>query len=126
MHPSRKKNLLCESIAGEIVVWDKQCNRAHRLNRSAGIVWQHVDGKNTAADLAAIVDRELGAGESAATLVEEALDRFAELGLLETEQSQINSRRALIRRVAVAAALIPLVASIVVPTPAKAQSGPSS
>ena len=126
MQPTRKTGLLWESVGDEIVVLDKNRNRAHRLNRPAGIVWRHADGKNTPAELAAIVGSELGAADNAAAIVDAALDRLGDLGLLNGPMPASISRRSMTRWVGAAAALAPLVVSIAVPTPARAASGPTS
>jgi hypothetical protein len=122
MHPCRREDLLWEAVAEEVVVWDKVKNRAHRLNRSASIVWRHANGNNSHEALASIVSRELGTSEGASAIVDEAVDRLNALGLLNAEKEQNGSRRELVRRVAMIAAVAPLIASVAVPTPARAAS----
>ncbi len=121
MHPSRRDDLLWEAVAEEVVVWDKVQNRAHRLNKSASIIWRHANGSNSLQDLAGIVSRELGHLESPSAIVEEAVDRLNTLGLLNAGKEHPGSRRELFRRAAMIAAA-PLIASIAVPTPARAAS----
>jgi hypothetical protein len=122
MHPTRRDDLLWEAVAEEIVVWDKIQNRAHRLNRSASIVWRNANGNNSLQDLTVIVSRELGPIESPSSIVEEAVDRLNALGLLNAGKEQTGSRRELIRRAAMVAAAVPVIASIAVPTAARAAS----
>ncbi len=121
MHPRRRDDLLWEAVADEVVVWDKAQNQAHRLNRSASIVWRHANGSNRAQALALTVSRELAIGDASA-IVDEALDRLNGLGLLEAGMEQTNTRRDLFRRAAMVAVAIPVIASVAVPTAARAAS----
>jgi len=118
---ARKNGLLSETVGEETVVFDRSSQRAYRLNRSAAMVWRHCDGKNSVQDLAEIVQRELQMREPATRVVEIALQKLASLKLLEGPS--VVTRRAVGRKIALAAALIPAIAAITVPTPAKAQSG---
>ncbi len=121
---ARTRGLLCETIDGETVVLDRHSQKACRLNRPAAIVWRHCDGKTAIGDLTAIVQSELGLAESADAVVELALQKLEALGLLETGAE--ITRRGAARKLALAAAAIPLVTAIAVPTPARAQSVPDS
>jgi hypothetical protein len=117
---ARKIGLLSETVGEETVVFDRSSQRAYRLNRSAAIVWRHCDGKNSVEDLAAIVRRELQMNEPAERVVEIALQKLASMKLLDGPP--VVTRRAVGRKIALAAALIPAIAAIAVPTPAKASS----
>ena len=122
----QKKNSILRRIGDEFLVYDKDNDRAHCLNESAGRVWKLSDGTHTVADIA----KELRA--STAPMDEElvwmALRKLAKAGLLLNRMPPLGtkidlSRRSLIQKVGVAAALaLPAVASIVVPTPAEAVS----
>jgi hypothetical protein len=84
-------------------------------------VFRNADGTRTVADLARLVAPEADrpAGEA---VVGEALARLAEAGLLEGGTAAAGwSRREVVRRVGIGAAiLLPAVASVVAPTPAEA------
>jgi hypothetical protein len=108
---------------GETLVYDRRRHRAHCLNRPAAIVFRHCDGTRTVAELARILDRELGAplGRDGVWL---ALDRLGRARLLEQRVSppadaRRLSRRELVRRVGIAV-LLPAVTSVLAPTPAQA------
>jgi hypothetical protein len=99
------------------------------LNRTAAVVWRHCDGQRSPEDLAGLLQDQLDlpADLDLVWLALEHLDRAQLLSApLEGHPSQRYSRRELTRklaRVGLAAALLPLVHSIVAPTPAHAQSG---
>jgi len=115
--------LLVGTAGEETVVFDRDFKKAFRLNRPAAIVWNHCDGNTSIEDLAGIVQRELRLSESTEPLVEIALRQLEALKLLEGAPG--ITRRRMGRKMAAAAALIPVVAAITVPTPAKAASGSS-
>jgi hypothetical protein len=121
---------LTEQVHGELLVYDEQRDVACRLNRTAALIWQSADGERSVADLVGVLREELGdlADED---LVMVTLDRLEEQGLLESGYPRREphaarlSRRRFIRRVGVvgtAALALPVVQSIVAPTPAAAQS----
>ena len=116
---ARRTGLLIRELPDELLVYDSEGHRAHCLNRTAAQVFRCADGTRTIADLALLVapPEDRVAGKSA---VELALADLDEAGLLESAPSSL-SRRELVRRVGIGAAiLLPAVASIVAPTPAEA------
>lgn len=128
---ARVNGLITEEVDGELLVYDAQTDVACRLNGSAALVWRNSDGKRTVSDLVAVLSEELGdlADED---MVMVALDHLAEHGLIESgyDPREANAarvtRRRFIRRVGVVGAAsmaVPVVHSMVVPTPAAAQSG---
>ncbi len=121
---ARKNGLLSETVGEETIVFDRDAQKAYRLNHSAAIVWHHCDGSNTIEALARIVQSELGLSAPGEPLVEIALQKLDSLKLLEG--TPVETRRAVGRKIALAAALIPAIAAMAIPTPAKAGSGSSS
>jgi len=128
---ARIEGLLTEEVDGELLVYDGERDVACRLNSTAALVWRSSDGERTVADLVAVLSEELGevADED---MVMVALDTLAEHGLIENGHEPREatasrlSRRRFLRRVGVvgaAAVAMPVVHSIVVPTPAAAASG---
>jgi len=128
MNPkARQDDLLIEEVADELVVYDRQRSRAHSLNRTAALVWRHCDGQRSIADLAALLRAELDpvADED---LVLVAIDRLEAIHLLEepfgrTADQARTSRRQVVRkvgRVGVLTLLLPVVTTLVAPTPAQA------
>jgi hypothetical protein len=128
---ARTDGLVVRDLPGEIVVYDLGSHRAHCLNRTAAFVFRHADGRRTVADLAVALAEDAGAAADE-TVVHLTLDRLAEAGLLASGPVQEPpgglspaeaSRRDAIRRVGLGAAvLLPIVTSLLVPTPAEAAS----
>jgi len=126
---ARTDGLVVRDFPGEIVVYDLGSHRAHWLNRTAAFVFRHADGRRTVADLAVALAEDAGATADE-PVVHLTLDRLAEAGLLASKPVQESSgalspaeasRRGAIRRVALGAvALLPIVTSLLVPTPAEA------
>jgi len=121
---ARLDGLLTEQVGDETIVFDGERQEAHSLNRSASIVWRHSDGTHTVPQLAGVLGEELGI-EANESLVEYALDRLAGARLLE--ENSVTRRDALRRMsfAGAAAVALPVVLSIIAPTPAMAASGPS-
>jgi hypothetical protein len=127
MFKARQDNLLVEAIGDELVVYDEARHRAHRLNRIAGLVWRHCDGRHTVADLAALLQREVNAAATE-DVVWLTLDRLDAARLLEEgpplpEEDAMTSRRRLLKKILIGAlaVLTPVVVTLAVPTPAQAQ-----
>jgi hypothetical protein len=125
---ARQEGLITEEMDGEVLVYDQSSDSAHRLNPTAAVVWRHLDGSRTIPDLVEVLAAEVGdvADED---LVMVTLDELGQADLLEDhsqrEAEDVRlSRRRFIRRVGVvgtAALVLPIVRSIVAPTPASAQ-----
>ena len=109
-------------------------HQAHCLNRTAALVFRNADGRRTVGDLARLLAAETGATVDH-DVVRATLDRLREASLLEAGADHPGpgvvapagtapadgSRREMMRRVGLgAAALLPVVTSILVPTPAEA------
>ncbi len=131
MNPhARQDNLVVQEVGDELVVYDKERYRAHRLNRSAALVWRHCDGKTTVADLAALLQSELNAPADKG-LVWLALDQLGKAHLLREKMTRPTntrgvSRRQILRKLGAAAAavLVPVVTSLVAPASGRAQLPP--
>lgn len=118
---ARREGVLVRELPGEMLVYEQGEHRAHCLNRTAAAVFANADGTRTVAELARLVAPGADVAESEG-VVEEALARLADAGLLEPTGAPGGwSRREWVRRAGLGAALLlPAVASIVVPTPAEA------
>ncbi|MGH9928557.1 MAG: PqqD family peptide modification chaperone [Pyrinomonadaceae bacterium] len=120
---ARQSGLVIEELPGETLVYDSERESAMCLNQAAASVWKHCDGKTTAARMARLVEKEfqITRGDEVVAL---ALERLEKSYLL-TGKTQIHlpriSRRELVRRLGIAAALIPVITFIMVPT-ARAQA----
>ena len=124
---ARGEGLVVRELEEEVLVYDLERHRAVCLNRAAACVWRRCDGRTDTARLARALGAEVGAsvGEEAVWL---ALEQLARENLLAGAVRRPASappvtRRELIRRLGLAAAAaLPLVTSIVAPTPAQAAS----
>ncbi len=117
---ARAENLVIHEVDDELVVYDRVCQSAHRLNPTAARVWRKCDGRHTVQDIAA----QIQCDES---IVRLALDRLKNAHLLEHPVSVAAgvSRRSVVRKIAAVAAagvLLPVISSIAAPTPAMASS----
>ena len=123
----RVQGLVVDDIPGEVLVYDLERHKAHCLNLAAGLVWRQCDGETTAAEIAGRVSTQLDAPFDE-ELVWLALRQLDKLHLLVSSPSippavAGMSRRELIRNLSIAAAVaVPLVTSIVSPTPAQAST----
>lgn len=126
----RRKDVFFERLTAETILYDKANHRAHSLNPTVACVWENADGHRSVDDLAGILHRDLGIPADR-TVVLLALQELSEAGLLEepvnTEAGpELLSRRQVARRLALAGAstaMLPLIASVLAPTPAMASSG---
>jgi len=124
---ARVDELVVREVEDETLVYDLKRHRAHSLNQTAALVWRWCDGRTTVLEMAQRLQAELRlpADEEVVLL---ALDRLGRSHLLQErvtskEEAVRVSRRAVARKVAMAAGmtvLLPVVTSIVAPTPAAA------
>lgn len=124
MHPTaRRTDIIVQTLGTEVLAYDQRHDAAHSLNASAALVYEHADGTRSIDALAALLGDSLGVPHDRA-LVEVALLELQEAKLLETTivGARGVSRRDVVRRLGLAAAAMPLVASVVAPTPLMAQS----
>jgi hypothetical protein len=56
---ARKHDLVIQPVAHDVIVYDRARNRAHRLNRTTALVWQHCDGGTSPSEIAALLAAEL-------------------------------------------------------------------
>jgi hypothetical protein len=120
---ARTEGLVVRELSGEIVVYDRQRHRAHCLNPTAAHVFRLCDGRTTVKELARRLDQELG-GPCSLDLVWLSLLRLERAHLLEPLEPpprvRRQSRRELVRRLGLVAAVLPAVATVLAPTPAQA------
>jgi hypothetical protein len=131
--PARRPGLLVRELPDETLVYDLAANRAHCLNRSAGLVFRLCDGRRTPHEIAATLPS--GSDEERAAAAGLALAELREAGLLAGDGAVLAptdaalrdaaadevSRRALLARLS-ATLLLPVVVSVLAPTPAQAAS----
>jgi hypothetical protein len=117
---ARKEGLLTEELSNEVLVYDLERHKAHCLNPAAALIWKHCDGRTSISEMVQLLEKSLG------TSVDEdvvwcALNQLEKDYLLKEQVvwpvgMQRISRRTLIRRVGMAAVLLPLVTTISAPT----------
>ena len=119
----RAHDLVIHDLPDEVLVYDQERDQAHCLNQTAALVWRACDGKLTPLEIARKLTAELDTpiSEEVVLLALAQLEKFRLL-----ERSKINSskypaisRRQMVRTLGVAVAL-PVITSIVAPTPAQA------
>lgn len=122
---ARKSQLITKELAGEMLVYDLNTNKAHCLNPAAARVWAYCDGTTTVAEMARRLADEMQT-PVADEVVWLALEQLRKSNLLEeayVRPPQIGhlSRRALVKRLGVAAAVtVPFIRSVTAPTAAQA------
>jgi Coenzyme PQQ synthesis protein D (PqqD) len=124
LRPTRRTSALVVKEAGaELLVYDLERHRAHRLNSVAASVWRACDGTRELSALGSTVRDETG-GPVPGEVVRYAVQSLGRAGLMTTAVSDgALTRRDVMRRLGTAAvALLPFVATVVVPVPAQAQS----
>ncbi len=118
--------LVTRMDSGETVVYDRSRDKVHCLNPTVALIWAACDGATPVAKVAADLHLRHGLplDESVVALGLQELQRAQ---LLEGEREWAGvSRRQVLTRVsmgAAAAALLPVVVSVVAPTPAEAGTG---
>jgi hypothetical protein len=126
---ARREDLFSERLAEETILYDKVNHTAHTLNETVAMVWESADGDRSVNELAHMLHSKLGIPADRGVVLL-ALEQLQAAGLLEVsieaeKETERTSRREVARRLAlvgVSAAMVPLVASVVAPTPAMAAS----
>ena len=126
---ARREGLIVQEVGDETIIYDEQSNHVHRLNQSAALVWRHCDGQRTVADLVGILQ-----GVMSVPMTEDmvwlALGRLEKGHLLQGPLLRLEAvgqvtRRQILRKMAIvggATLLVPVVQSMIAPTPAMAMS----
>lgn len=123
---ARKDGLLITRMeSGEVVVYDRSRDKVHCLNPTLADIWEACDGSRTAAEVARLVAQRhrLPADDAVVML---GLKELETAHLLEGEGEWTGvSRRQVLTRIGVgaaAAALLPVITTVVAPTPAEAST----
>jgi hypothetical protein len=121
---ARKQGLVIQELPDEVLVYDLDRDRAHCLNQTAAFVWQRCNGRNTTAQIANTLGQEFDCTVDE-KVIWLALDQLGRNHLLDRQpipppQMGMN-RRAMVKALGLAAVIaVPVVTSIVAPTPAQA------
>jgi Coenzyme PQQ synthesis protein D (PqqD) len=119
---ARREGFVIQQLADEMLVYDLERHRAHCLNLTAAAIWELCDGRTSVSEMASQL-RSRGDATVDVEVVRYGLRQLAKFRLLQDRlpEGVGLSRRQLLRRAGVAAALsLPLVASILAPTAAEA------
>jgi len=124
---ARRDGIVREKLASETILYDQSTHRAHCLNETVALVWESADGKRPVDEIASILHDALGIPADREVVLL-AMQELGASGLLEVAQPGVKrlTRREVARRLAMAgasAAMVPLVATVLAPTPAMASSG---
>ena len=121
---ARSGGLLVRELDGEVLVYDLERHRAVCLNAAAAAVWRRCDGRTDVPALVHALPGEAGGEEGVWLALEQlARDRLLADAVVRPAGAARVTRRELIRRLGLAAAAtLPLVTSVVAPTPAQAAS----
>ena len=123
---ARRDGLVIQELPDEVLIYDRDRDKAHCLNETAALVWKYCDGKTTVPKMAQRLERALNTADVDEKVVWYALDQLSKDHLLEDNMLPPAvfvgmSRREMVRALGVAAVVaVPLVTSIVAPTPAQA------
>jgi coenzyme PQQ synthesis protein D (PqqD) len=117
---ARREGIISKEVDGELLVYDLERDKAHCLNLTAALVWKNCNGRRSIPELARVLSKELDTAidEAVIQLAIKQLDRdhLLAAGDDATPLPTDLSRRAVIRRLGVAAVLLPLITSISAPT----------
>lgn len=125
---ARRENLVTKDVDGELLVYDRERDHLHQLNRVAAAVWRLCDGRRSLETLAlmagAMIDVPLDERS-----VRMALTKLDDAALLETPLApEIRlagmDRRRFLKRSAIGAGALPVIVSMSAPTAAAAASQP--
>ena len=122
---ARRERLLVEKLPDEVLVYDLDRNKAHCLNSTAALIWNHCDGRTSVEDLVLILEEQSKA-KVQKDVVWFGLDQLRTARLLEgplarsTSQERV-SRRELVKKIGLAVS-IPMIVSVLAPTASAALS----
>ena len=126
MPQARRTGLIIQEVDGEILIYDQNTNKAHCLNQTAAKVWKYCDGETTLIEACEALSCDLDTAVDE-KLVWYAVDQFSKDNLLEKGIEPPAfiiagmNRRQMVRTLGLAAVIaVPLVTSIIAPTPAQA------
>lgn len=125
---AKRKGLVVEEAGGEVLVYNRENDHVHSLNDSAARIWRLCTGRRTVEQIASELDMALDPA-ARQTVVRDAVAQFERLGLVEpVDGAPANpSRRRIARRISIGVAAgvaLPLIVSLVAPTPAFAGTVP--
>jgi coenzyme PQQ synthesis protein D (PqqD) len=122
--PRARVDCLSREFGDEVLVYDLQRDQGHCLNSTAAATWKLCDGYSSPSQIAKTLSRQFSAPVDEAVVLL-GPDHLADAHLLIKPEVPVErlSRRVAMRRIGIAAAIaLPVITSIVAPTPAHAAS----
>jgi len=122
---ARRNGLVVQKLTDEVVVYDTNNQRAHCLNSSAALVWEHCDGNRSVNELSDLLPGDQKAKEE---MVWIALDQLEKSNLLDGSIERPDALKGLSRRQMMKAAgivamiAVPVVSTIMAPKAAQAST----
>jgi hypothetical protein len=122
---ARRDRLIVRELPDEVLVYDLERDKAHCLNNTAALVWRHCDGRTSVGELARILSRDAGVtvDEQIVWLALKQLyrDHLLVADVIPPARMSSLSRRQMIRALGIGVGVaLPLVTTIIAPTPAQA------
>src|SRR3977135_2058703 len=105
---ARRDGLVIQELPDEVLVYDRDRDKAHCLNQTAALVWKYCDGETNVASIAQRLGRDLKTTPVDEKIVWYALDQLSKDHLLEESVVPPTllagmSRREMVRVLGVAA-----------------------
>jgi len=122
---ARRNGLVIQKLTDEVVVYDTNNQRAHCLNSTAALVWEHCDGSRSVKELSMLLQGDQTAREE---MIWIALDQLEKSNLLEGPIQRPDvikglTRRQMMKAAGVAAMIaVPVVSTIMAPKAAQAST----
>lgn len=125
---SRQEELVVQELKGEILIYDLRTDKAFCLNETSGLVWQMCDGTRSAAEISRELSSQLNTkiGEDVVWLALDLLKKENLLSNADNVKPDFGgvTRREAIKKAGLASMIaLPVIASLIAPTAAMAQSG---
>jgi hypothetical protein len=122
---ARTSNIAVQEAAGETLIYDNEAQQAYCLNETASYIWKNCDGSKSVSDISKLVSKKFDVAYNE-DFVWLAIDQLKKDSLLENSNDVTTrfdglSRREIIKRVGLAVAVFPIVASMSL----SAQNAPS-
>lgn len=123
---ARRDDLVIQTASDETLVFDRKTDKAYVLSPAAAAVWRACDGKRSVREIAHTLQLESSANEQTVWYALGQLNELLQEPVTLPHEMRGISRRQFLKRAGIVAgaAAIPIVVSVVAPTPAHAQSGP--
>ncbi len=126
---ARREGVVVQNVSDETLVYDSERQQANLLNPTATLVWKFADGTRSVSEIARLMSEKVNAPVDP-RVVWYALEQLSNKNLLQTRAPIPNeyahmTRRAFLANAGLvgAAVVIPVVVSMLAPSPAQAQSG---